>query len=368
MNFWSFLLPLKKLDWLLLAVTILLVLFGLVALYSVSLSLGEASFLNFKKQIIFLIIGLILSFGISFLDYRFFRIFNWVIYCLAAILLILVLFFGQTIRGTTGWFSFGFFNLQPVEIAKLALIIFLSKYFSDHSREMHELRHVIITGLMAAILIILVALQPDLGSALILLFLWLGVLFILGVKRSYLLGIILLICLLSVAAWFLILQDYQKDRISTFFNPSANPLGTGYNIKQSIIAIGSGRFLGQGLSFGSQSQLKFLPESQTDFIFAVIAEELGLIGVFLVLIFWTVLFYRLTKGARNARDDFGSILIMGIVVLLAIQIFINIGTNIGLVPVTGISLPLVSYGGSSLLIFLIMIGLAQSVIMRGRER
>ncbi len=126
--------------------------------------------------------------------------------------------------------------------------------------------------------------------------------------------------------------------------------------------------MGQGLSFGSQSQLKFLPESQTDFIFAVIAEELGLIGVFLVLIFWTVLFYRLTKGARNARDDFGSILIMGIVVLLAIQIFINIGTNIGLVPVTGISLPLVSYGGSSLLIFLIMIGLAQSVIMRGRER
>ncbi len=350
-----------------LAITVFLVIFGLTALYSVSLSLGGNSFLNFQKQLIFFLIGLILLLLVSFIDYRIFKALSRLIYLLAAVLLAAVLFFGQTIRGTTGWFDFGFFNLQPIEFAKLALIIFLARYFSDR-RETYVLRHLLMTGLAAVGLIVLVLGQPDLGSALVLLLLWLGLLLILGAKRLHLLSSVLLICVLSVMAWFLVLQDYQKDRLTTFLNPAADPLGVGYNIKQSIIAIGSGRFWGQGLSFGSQSQLKFLPESQTDFIFAVIAEELGLLGVVLILVLWAGLFYRLIKAARQASDDFGSILIMGLVVLLAIQVFVNIGANLGLVPVTGIALPLVSYGGSGLITFLFMIGLAQSVIIRERGR
>ncbi|MFH1226131.1 MAG: rod shape-determining protein RodA [bacterium] len=367
MSVWRFLSPLKKLDWLLLAVAIFLVVLGLTALYSVSLSLAGNSFFNFQKQIIFFLIGLILFFLVCFVNYKIFKSLSGPIYLLAVILLVGVLFFGRTIRGTTGWFDFGFFNLQPVEFAKLALIVFLGKYFSDR-RETYDLRHLMITGLAAVILIALVFLQPDLGSALVLLLLWLGLLLVLGAKRLHLLSLVLLICLLSVMAWFFVLEDYQKDRLITFVSPAADPLGIGYNIKQSIIAIGSGRLWGQGLSFGSQSQLKFLPESQTDFVFAVIAEELGLLGVVLVLVLWAVIFYRLIKAARQTSDDFGSIIIIGLVILLVIQVFINIGTNLGLVPVTGISLPLVSYGGSSLIIFLVMIGLAQSVIIRGRGR
>ncbi|MFH1173169.1 MAG: rod shape-determining protein RodA [bacterium] len=368
MVFWSFFTPFKKMDWLLLAITMLLILFGLVALYSVSLSLGESSFLNFKKQIIFSLVGLCLLLIAAFLDYKFFKIFSWPLYALSVLLLIAVLFFGQTIRGTTGWFSLGWFNIQPVEIAKLALIVFLARYFSNRSNKIYEVKHILLTGLATGLLIFLIMLQPDLGSALTLLVIWLVMLLILGIKRSYFLTIILIICLLMVAAWFLVLHDYQKDRILTFLNPSADPLETGYNVQQSIIAIGSGQFWGQGLSFGSQSQLKFLPESQTDFIFAVIAEELGLIGVAVMLILLTVLFYRLAKGAGQARDDFGSLVIMGVIILLASQSFVNIATNLGLVPVTGISLPLVSYGGSSLLIFMVMIGLVESIIIRRIRR
>lgn len=365
MAFWRFLSPLKKLDWLLLVLAFLLAAFGLTALYSVGLSVG-GSVLNFQKQIVFLAVGLFFLLMAVFFDYRLVKSWSWPIYFLAVALLAAVLFFGQTIRGTTGWFNLGWFNLQPVEIAKLALIIFLARYFSSRGRETFELRHVLLTGLAAGFFVFLTLLQPDLGSALVLLFLWLGLLLALGVKRSYLLMIVLLICLLVVAAWFGFLADYQKDRLITFFKPSADPLGVGYNVKQSIIAIGSGRLWGQGLSFGSQSQLKFLPESQTDFIFAVIAEELGLLGVVLVLLFWAVLFYRLIRAIGRSCDDFGAILIMGVIILLAIQVFVNIGANLGLMPITGISLPLMSYGGSGLIVFLVMFGLAESVIIRGR--
>lgn len=355
-------------DWLLLVITLLLIIFGLVALYSVSLSQGESGFLNFKKQIIFAVIGLFLLFATAFLDYKFFNIFSWPLYGLVVALLLSVLFFGQTIRGTTGWFSLGWFNIQPVEIAKLVLIVFLARYFSDRNKKIYEVKHIILTGLAVSLLIFLVMLQPDLGSAITLLFIWLVMLLILGIKRSYFLTIIMVICLLLVASWFLVLHDYQKDRIITFLNPSADPLKTGYNVKQSIIAIGSGQLWGQGLSFGSQSQLKFLPESQTDFIFAVIAEELGLIGAAVMIFLLGALFYRLARGAGQSRDDFGSLTIMGIIILLSVQSFVNIAANLGLVPVTGISLPFVSYGGSSLLIFMIMVGLAESIVIRRIKR
>jgi rod shape determining protein RodA len=194
--------------------------------------------------------------------------------------------------------------------------------------------------------------------------LWFGMLFLIGVKKSHLLIILLIISLLLVGAWFFAFKDYQKARIISFLNPSSDPLGRGYNILQSKIAVGAGGLFGRGLGFGSQSQLKFIPESQTDFIFAVIAEELGFVGIFLVLGIFGIFFWRAIKIAKKVRDDFASFLILGISVLFLIQIFINVGMNIGLVPVAGIGLPFLSYGGSSLVVNLAMVGIIESIAAR----
>jgi len=189
-------------------------------------------------------------------------------------------------------------------------------------------------------------------------------LIIIGIKRLHLLSIIAVILVLAFSSWFFFLQDYQKNRILTFIDPSRDPLGQGYNITQASIAVGSGQLVGRGLGYGSQSQLKFLPESQTDFIFAVIAEELGFIGVVIILFFWLIFFWRLIRGLKTCSNDFGVFLVLGISLLFIIHIFVNIGMNIGLAPVTGISLPFLSYGGSFLISSLFMVGLAQSVIIR----
>jgi rod shape determining protein RodA len=204
--------------------------------------------------------------------------------------------------------------------------------------------------------------QPDTGSAAVLLGLWFILLMVTGVRWRYL-GVIMLTAIVLVSIlWFGMFADYQKARIMTFLNPAIDPLGSGYNVTQAKIAVGSGGVFGRGLGFGSQSQLKFIPESQTDFIFAVIAEELGLLGVALVLGLWVLIFYRLARAAKRARDDFGQFVLLGILIIFFIHIFVNIGMNIGLLPVTGISLPFLSYGGSFVLVSMFFIGVAESVI------
>lgn len=340
--------------------------FGLVAIYSVTLGAEAPNFLNFKKQITFAAVGFILLFLISRFDYRLLKTYSNFLYLLGLLLLLIVLIFGQTIRGTKGWFFIGELGFQPVELIKFILVVFLARYFTSWARRMDQIRHIIISGLGAAVLIFLVILQPDFGSALILVCLWLSMVLIVGIKRSHLLLVLLIFFLITLGAWFLLFQDYQKARLITFFNPGADPLGRGYNITQSVIAVGAGQIFGRGLGFGSQSQLKFLPEAQTDFIFSVIAEELGFWGVTLVLGFWTVIFIRLIRLAKRVRDDFGLFLILGILVLFFIQVFVNIGVSVGLLPVTGISLPLISYGGSSLLVSLLMLGIIESMAARIR--
>jgi len=200
----------------------------------------------------------------------------------------------------------------------------------------------------------------------ILILLWLAMIFLAGFSKKYLAILLLAGVILGGAGWTFYLKPYQKERILTFANPSGSPLDQGYNVTQAMIAVGAGRWLGRGIGFGSQSQLKFLPESQNDFIFAVIAEELGFFGVILVLAFFVVFFYRATASLRRVKEDFSTFFILGAVSLIFIEMFINIGMNLGLLPVVGISLPFVSYGGSALISSLIMVGIMQSIIIRSR--
>jgi len=342
----------------------LLLILSLVALYSISLNKTVPDFSNFNKQLIFIGIGLVAFFAASLVDYKWLKFYSWALYGLAAVLLVGVLFFGNVIRGTKGWFTFSAFNFQPVEFAKLALIIFLSRYFVRGAHEIFRFRHILISGFFTGILGVLVLLQPDFGSALVLFILWFAMLFLIGIKRSHLMLLILLVAVLLAGSWFFIFQDYQKERILSFFNPSLDPLGRGYNITQAQIAVGSGEIFGRGVGFGPQSQLRFIPESQTDFIFAVLAEELGFLGSSLILGLWCIIFWRMVQLAKKTRDNFALFLVAGTAIVFLIQIFVNIGMTVGVAPVTGISLPFLSYGGSALVINLAMIGILQSVAVR----
>lgn len=354
----------KNFDWILFFSVILLCLLGLAAIYSVALSKTEADFFNFEKQIASLIIGVILIFIIASSNYRLLKNYTRLIYLIGFILLIGVLFLGETIRGTTGWFAVGPLNFQPAEIAKICLLVLTANFLSERSGVHFNTRQFIAISVLGAAYVGLVVLQPDLGSAGILFFLWLGLLIFGKIRKRYLLILFLIFIILGTSAWSFGLQDYQKERVLTFLDQGRDPLGQGYNVTQSVIAIGSGGVFGRGLGFGSQSQLKFLPESQTDFIFAVIAEELGLVGIGLILGLFAIVFWRLFKIAQRAHDDFSLFLVLGVSLLLFIQVGMNAAMNLGMFPVTGITLPFLSYGASSLLVFLVLIGVAQSIAMR----
>jgi len=356
----------KKIDWALLITVLLLFFLGLSAIYSVALGQGLGEFLNFKKQIIWIFIGLGLMFFFANFDYRHWRRFGWFGYLVSIILLILVLTpLGSTIRGTRGWFSLGFFSFQPVELAKVFLIIVLADIYSRYSRTINKYGQMVIVGLIALVPFVLAAVQPDFGSAMVLFFTWLISFFLATRNKWHIVFVLLSIVVLIVVAWFFVFADYQKDRIKTFIDPSLDPLGSGYNVRQSIIAVGAGGLVGRGLGFGSQSQLKFIPESQTDFIFSVIAEELGFIGVALILGLFLFLFYRFYRIALQAPDDFGLFLVILISIVIFIHLFINVGMGIGLMPVTGISLPFVSYGGSFIVVMTSLIGIVMNIYKSG---
>lgn len=357
---------LKNFDWILFTSVILLVCFGLAEIYSVALGRSELDLLNFKKQIIFIFLGIILLFLLAGFDYYNLRSYSKYFYVFGLILLVGVLIFGQTIRGTKGWYNLFGLNFQPVEFIKFILVLFLAKYFSSRSLKTKELKQLVISGGGALVFIALVLFQPDFGSAFVLFLLWLTMVILVGFDKKYFFMIFLAIAVVFAGSWYLVFQDYQKQRINTFLNPAFNPLDQGYNVSQAIIAVGAGGLVGRGLGFGSQSQLKFLPEAQTDFIFAVIAEELGFTGVLLVLLFFGIFFYRSLYHLRRVNNDFGIFLILGSVSLIFIEMFINIGMNLGVLPVVGISLPFLSYGGSGLISSLMLVGVTESIIIRSK--
>jgi rod shape determining protein RodA len=355
---------LRRFDWLLFAAVILLAAIGLAALYSLSLSQANPDFYNFKKQLIFLGLGLIGLFGASFVNYSAFRTYSRTLFLGSIGLLVAVLIFGVSIRGTHGWFGIGGFGIQPVELAKFALIIFLAKFFANRFQQFNETKHIVVSLLATVILVSLVVLQPDLGSALILSGIWFILLLLTGIKWRYVVAMFLIFAVLAVSLWSFVLAPYQQDRLISFIHPELDAQGRGYNVAQAMIAIGAGGVFGRGLGFGSQSQLRFIPEAQTDFIFAVVAEELGLVGVAFFLALWAVIFLRLVKIAGRARDDFGMFLALGVAALFFLHVFVNVGMNLGLLPVTGISLPFLSSGGSFLIMSLIMVGAVESVYVR----
>lgn len=360
-----------RIDWVLFAAAFLLLGLGLAVLYPISysgnnFSGGDTS--HFFRQVIFGVFGLALFFVFSFSDYRIFRSMSTMLFLAGIFLLVAVLFFGKIVNGTSGWISFGFFNFQPVEIFKVVIAVVLAKYFSLNVKTIREPRHIFISLVPVAASVALVLFQPDLGSALVLAGAWAGVLLLAGVKKNYLAALVLAGVLLGIFSWNFFLKDYQKQRIEVLVSPASDPRGAGYNVLQSTVAVGSGGLWGKGLGHGSQSQLNFIPEKHTDFIFAVIAEELGFAGVIFVLVLLIIILMRLFVIARESRDNFGKLLVGAVSVIIFIQIVVNIGMNIGIVPVAGIPLPLLSYGGSSLVATFAMLGIAESVWRGSRQR
>ncbi len=357
----------RKFDWVLFGAALLLVAFGLAAIYSTSLPTGDGTagdFSNFWKQLGYVGIGVAFAFFVAAFNYRHLAGYARIFYILSIVLLVAVLMFGKTIRGTRGWFGFGGLGIQPVEFVKFLLIVYLAKFFSDYSRDPGGLKQIIGSGVAVLGVVALVFLQPDFGSAFLILATWGSLLVVSGIKRRHLAVMAILLAAVALVSWFVILKPYQRDRVAVFLNPEKDPFGKGYNVTQSIIAIGSGGVVGKGLGFGSQSQLRFLPERQTDFIFAVVAEELGYLGVAFVAGLFAVFFYRGYRIAARSQDDFTMFLTLGIMASIAIETFVNVGGNLRLLPVTGVTLPFLSYGGSSMLAKFLMVGVLESAAVR----
>lgn len=357
---------LRHIDWPLAVAALLLILLGAATIFSIGVNKTPPDFDRFWRQCIAFGIGTIAFLVLVSTDFRTWNALAWMLYAAGLALLILVLFFGQEIRGTKGWFAFEplGIQLQPIEVMKVLFVLAFGRFLADREGQINRPRTFAYALLIIAVPVGLTILQPDLGSAVILFALWVGMLLVAHLPRRAWLVLLIAAVLVSFVGWKFLLQDYQRERILTFLNPERDPLGVGYNIRQSIIAIGSGELLGRGLGLGPQSQLNFLPEQETDFIFAVIAEELGFLGALLLLSLFALLLFRILAVARRAPDDFSAYVVVGFGVLFFIQMFVNIGTNIGLVPVAGVPLPLVSYGGTSLIASVAALGIVQSIAAR----
>src|SRR3989338_8234447 len=352
---------LKRIDWMLVFFIIPIVLAGLFTMKSFAIDEGGGTF--FDKQLIWIAISLGIFFLFSFFDFRFLKrtealVFLFLFFCFVLLALFIV---GYASHGAKSWFSFWLFSFQPVDMMKLVLILILSKYFSRRHVEIRDIKHIFISFLYTLIPAILVLLQPDLGSAMIIFLIWLGMVLVSGISKKHLLFVFLGGVASFALLWLFVFAPYQKDRIINFLNPMANIHGSGYNVMQSTIAVGSGQVLGKGLGFGTQSRLKFLPQPQTDFIFAAFAEEWGLIGSLTLILLYGLVIWRILYFAAFGASNFEILFAMGIAIFLMSHILINVGMNLGLLPVTGIPLPFMSYGGSHLLTEFMGLGILMSM-------
>jgi rod shape determining protein RodA len=357
----------RNFDWWLFGVTALLVLIGLLILYSITFKTsGASSPADVRNQVIYVLIGLAVMLGVAVVDYRVWsKLANW-LYPLSLGLLVVVALVGHSALGATRWINFGIFQFQPSELSKLILIVALAKFFADRYDEMSQPQNLAISLLYLILPLGLVLAQPDLGTGLVLMVIWLVMALVARTRKVHILAL-LGAGLIALPAIVQRLKPYQRARLATFLNPTADPLRGGYNVVQATIAVGSGQLKGRGLAAGSQSQLNFLPSQHTDFIFAVLAEKLGFIGSLLLLALFTVLLLRALLVAYRARDRFGMFLGVGIATMFLFHVFINVGMNLGILPVTGIPLPFVSYGGTSLLVGMMAIGLLESIAIRHQK-
>jgi len=348
----------KGFDWPLFVAMLLLLILGLTVLFSTN---EEAA----QQQVFFVGLGLTLYLLVSLADYRWWFHYSYIIYLATLLLLVIILLAGQGVRGSVRWLDLGVFNLQASELAKLALVLTLARLYSYPAERWLGVGRVFASVIILAPVAFLVFRQPDLGTTLVILGIWLGMTFFAGLKPTHLLLLVLSGGTASYPLWHL-LKPYQQERLVTFLNPFLDPLGSGYHVLQSTIAVGSGQFWGRGFGRGTQSHLQFLPEYYTDFVFASFAEEWGFLGSLVMLGLFALLCWRILKIASQASEAFGALVCIGVLVMTVIQILINVGMNLGVMPITGITLPLISYGGSSLVTVLISLALVQSVA-RKRE-
>ena len=344
----------RSIDWVALACALLLSAAGLVTMNS----FGETNAF-FDAQLVWLLISVLVFFGASLIDWRFLRNTPVVVTIFLASVASLALLFilGTITLGAQSRFDLGFFFLQPSDPAKLALVILLAKYFSRRHVEIAHVRHIIVSGLYAFIFFVLLFLQPDFGGAIIVFFLWFGMVLISGIKVKHVAIVFITAAIAFGGLWTFVFQDYQKDRIKTFINPLTDIQGAGYNAYQSMVTVGSGQLIGRGIGFGTQSRLQFLPEYETDFIFAAFAEEWGFIGVILLFACFAVLMFRIVGEGLHGATNFETLFAMGVALTLVLPAVIHIGMNVGLLPVTGTVLPFVSYGGSHLIIEFLSLGM-----------
>lgn len=353
-----FLAAARQIDWIMLMAASLLILIGLAMLFSATYLATPLSGL-FIRQAVAAAIGLMFFFFISAVPYHVIARYTIPIYILGIAGLVLVALTGSVIRGSISRFALFGVQLQPSEFMKIALILGLSAGLARFT--LIRWRALLVSALIVGLPTALVLLEPDVGVAALLLAVWGVVLVFRGLPWRAIIVLLLLAILLFGVSWQWLFLDYQKARLLNFLHPTLDPRGSGYNVVQSIVALGSGEISGRGLGHGPQSQLKFLPERHTDFILASIGEELGFIGVLLVIVLYGELLWRILRIATSTRDPFGQLVVVGVFVLLLISFLVSAGMNMGLLPVTGIPLPLVSYGGSNLVSTLILLGLVQSV-------
>jgi len=354
----------QNFDWTLFALVMSICAIGIINIYSTGFSISDNQSPLYIKQMQWIIFGLFVMVIVFLIDYRAINQAAYVIYALSIASLVFVAIFGHTANGAQRWISFGFILFQPSELMKVTIIIALARYFDDHkSNEPYLLRELFVPFLMVILPCVLILKQPDLGTALMVIIVSASIVLFIGMNwKSIMIAVASVLAMLPVA--WLFLKDYQKDRLITFLNPENDPLGAGYHIIQSMIAVGSGEIFGKGFLSGSQTQLKFLPEQQTDFVFSVFAEEWGFVGgLILIIMFMAIIFWGI-KIALQARDLLGTIIAFGITALISWEVFINIGMVLGILPVVGIPLPFLSYGGSAMLSLMAAIGILMNVSAR----
>ncbi|MSR70894.1 rod shape-determining protein RodA [Candidatus Kaiserbacteria bacterium] len=344
----------SHIDWIAFCAALALALLGAVTMNSFQ---GEDPFL--LRQGVWIVLGVGVFFAAAYIDWRFLRRSGVAAAIFGAVLvpLVFLIALGTVTKGAKSWFDLGPFALQPVEFVKLALIIALAKYFSRRHIEIKNIRHILVSGAYAALVFVLVALQPDFGSAIIIFLIWLGMVLLSGLSRTHLFAVMSIGVLAFAGLWLFGFQDYQKQRIMTFLNPLADIHGAGYNAYQSTIAVGSGELVGKGIGYGTQSKLRFLPEYQTDFIFAAFAEEWGFVGVLLLFFLYGVLFWRILVSAARGASNFETLFALGVLCYFGAHFLLHTGINLGILPVTGTTIPFMSYGGSHLLAEFLALGI-----------
>ncbi|MES2437003.1 MAG: rod shape-determining protein RodA [Patescibacteria group bacterium] len=349
---------LGHIDWILFLAILPILGAGLVTMNSFSTDSGY-----FTRQSVWIVISCIVFLIFSKIDFSFLKRTRVIttIFFLSCCVLLSLFAIGTVAKGAQSWFSVGLFSIQPSDPMKIVLILLLSKYFSRRHVEIRNIRHILVSGLYSLIVFLLIVIQPDFGGAIIIFFIWFGMVLVSGISKKHLLAVFLMGAVAFGGLWTFVFQDYQKQRIISFISPLADIRGAGYNAYQSTIAVGSGQMLGKGIGYGTQSKLSFLPEYQTDFIFAAFAEEWGFIGVIILFTLYGIIMWRILLNAMYGSSNFEVLFALGIAILFMIQFTVNVGMNIGLLPVTGVTIPFMSYGGSHLVTEFAALGILMSM-------